>query len=110
MGRWLTAVGVTAALVMGAAATRAESAPRPSPPNGAPVVRSVTLLTGDVVQVATRRDGRRSVSLVAGPDGRVPQATITRSGSHLYVIPRAAMPLLAAGRVDRALFDVAGLL
>src|SRR5215831_3976913 len=100
MGRWLTAVGVTAALVMGAAATRAESAPQPS---DVPVVRSVTLLTGDVVQVATRRDGRRSVSLVAGPDGRVPQATITSSGSHLWVIPKAAMPLLAAGRVDRAL-------
>ena len=84
-----------------------------SPPPAAaepPVARSVTLLTGDVVRVATQPDGRRSVGLVAGPDGTVPQAAITAVGTHLYVIPRRAVPLLAAGRLDRALFDVARLL
>src|SRR4051794_715758 len=111
IGRGLLALGTAAAAVAAVlGATRADGSAPPPKPADVPVVRSVTLLTGDVVEVATRRDGRRSVTMVAGADGRVPQAAVTASGSHLYVVPRSAAALLAAGRLDRALFDVAGLL
>ena len=33
-----------------------------------------------------------------------------QAGSHLYVVPRSAIPLLKAGRVDSDLFDVNGLI
>ena len=104
----LVAAAVVATALALLTVSRADGATQAAP--AAPVTRSVTLITGDVVQVSTRRDGRRSISLAAGPDGRVPQAAITATGSHLYVIPRTALPLVAAGRLDRALFDVAGLL
>ena len=53
-----------------------------------PTLHRVTLLTGDTVQVTTRRDGRRSISLEAGPDGTIPQAAITEVGEHVYVVPK----------------------
>ena len=71
---------------------------------------ALTLITGDVVRVLTRADGKRSVSLEAGADGAVPDAAISEVGDHLYVVPRSAAPLLAANRVDRDLFDVAELI
>jgi subtilisin family serine protease len=70
----------------------------------------VTLITGDVVRVLTRADGKRSVSLEADAGGSVPDAAITDAGRHLYVVPRSAAHLLAAGRLDRDLFDVAELI
>jgi subtilisin family serine protease len=75
-----------------------------------PVAHTVTLITGDVVHVLTRRDGRRSFSFEPGPDGTMPDAAITEVGEHAYVVPRAAMPLVAAKRLDLDLFDIAGLI
>ena len=75
-----------------------------------PTLHRVTLLTGDTVQVTTRRDGRRSISLEAGPDGTLPEAAITEVGKHAYVVPKTALPLLAAHRLDLDLFDVAALI
>ena len=71
---------------------------------------TVTLITGDVVDVTTTADGRQVVSLEPGPDGRIPEAAITRADGHLYVTPARALPLLAAGRLDQRLFDVTGLI
>ena len=75
-----------------------------------PTLHRVTLLTGDTVHVTTRRDGKRSISLEAGPDGTLPEAAITEVGEHAYVVPKAALPLLAAHRLDLDLFDVAALI
>ena len=97
---WLTLVPLSAA--------RTEQ-----PTQGAtttPTLHRVTLLTGDTVHVATRRDGKRSISLEAGPDGTLPEAAITEVGTHAYVVPKSALPLLAAHRLDLDLFDVAALI
>lgn len=69
---------------------------------------TVTLLTGDVVTVRTAPDG--SVTATAEPGaGRAGMAFFQqREGEHLYVIPRDVARLVPS-RLDRALFDVAGL-
>ena len=75
-------------------------------PATVPQLHKVTLVTGDVVEVRRSADGRESVTLDPGPDGVVPQAAINRSKGHLYVVPRSAISLLAAQRLDLRLFDV----
>ena len=98
------------------APTSASSAPArgPSPrakgPRvGPPTVKTVTLVTGDVVQVSTGADGKQSVTLRPRPDGTIPQAAINQVHDHLYVVPTEAFGLLAAHRLDRDLFDVTAL-
>ena len=90
-------------------ASSAEHAATPSPV-GPPTVRTVTLVTGDVVQVSTGTDGRQSVTLGPRPDGTIPQGAINQVHDHLYVVPTEAFGLLESNRVDRALFDVTALL
>ncbi|MFJ3404113.1 S8 family serine peptidase [Promicromonospora sp. NPDC090134] len=72
---------------------------------------TVTLLTGDVVTVETTADGSpdaETVTVRPGP-GREHMAFFQqREGDHLYVIPRDVARLVP-GRLDRALFDVTGL-
>ncbi len=79
-------------------------------PVGTSTVHVVTLVTGDVVRVAERSDGRRSVSLEPTATGAVPNAAISEAGDHLYVVPQRAARLLAKGRLDLDLFDVAALI
>ncbi|MBE1877622.1 S8 family serine peptidase [Myceligenerans pegani] len=68
----------------------------------------MTLLTGDVVTVRTATDGSVTATVRPGP-GREHMAFFQqREGDHLYVIPRDVAPLVP-GRLDRALFDVTGL-
>ena len=75
-----------------------------------PTVKSVTLVTGDVVRVTTAADGRKAVTLQPRPDGTIPQAAISEVHGHLYVVPTEAFGLLAANRLDRRLFDVTELI
>lgn len=105
----LLAVGAGAqpAAAAGPAGTGASRAPEGDPaPRVTPSIRRVTLITGDVVRVITGAEGREAIALEPGPDGRVPQASIRRSDRQVFVVPRVAMPLLAAGRLDHDLFDV----
>jgi subtilisin family serine protease len=70
---------------------------------------TVTLLTGDVVTVATLgKKSYRVVSVVA-PDGTPVNAAVMGAGEHLYVVPQSAVTLIARHKLDTALFDVAGL-
>ena len=103
---------VTLAAGLFAAPTLAAGAPRGGTPHraGPPTVKTVTLVTGDVVQVSTGADGRQAVTLKPRPDGTIPQAAINQAGGHMYVVPFEAMGLLAAKRLDRDLFDVSALL
>ena len=104
--KWLVpalALALASAALSGGSATAAAAKPAKITP---PVVRTVTLVTGDVVQVSTSSNGRRSVALLPGPDGVVPQAAVNEDKRHLYVVPRSAMNLLAAKKVDLRLFDV----
>jgi subtilisin family serine protease len=79
-------------------------------PVGVSTVHSVTLVTGDVVRVVERSDGRRAVSLEPTEGGAVPDASISEAGDHLYVVPQRAARLLARGVLDLDLFDVAALI
>ncbi len=69
---------------------------------------TVTLVTGDRLQVDTGPDGREAAVVVsADPD---PGGYFTRQvDDHLYVVPAAAAPLLAQDRLDPRLFDVTAL-
>jgi subtilisin family serine protease len=70
--------------------------------------RSVTLITGD--RVLVRPGSPPRIRLVPGPGRRAIQFLQYTSRGHAYVLPSDAAPLVAAGRVDRRLFDVVGLL
>lgn len=112
--RWavgtVTAVALTGLVLTPVAPASAGNGPARTRPVAAPTVAQVTLVTGDVVRVSTGADRKRSVVLEPRPDGTIPQASITQVRGHLYVVPTEAFGLLAAGRLDRALFDVTALL
>src|SRR5512133_2067933 len=120
VGRWRTgaSMGLLVVLPLAACGTRTDddslqvalalSAPRPAAGRGAE--RSVTLLTG--ARVILRNNAADSVSIVRAR-GRENIRFVTQrfaqgpgQSPHLYAIPEDAMPLIAAGKVDRRLFDV----
>ncbi|WP_426565323.1 S8 family peptidase [Angustibacter sp. McL0619] len=105
----VAALTATVALTSTATAARAESAHK-ARPAGPPTVKTVTLITGDVVRVSTGGDGRHAVTLQPRPDGTIPQAAVNQVHNHLYVVPTEAFGLLAANKIDRDLFDVTALL
>ncbi|GLZ32388.1 serine protease [Lentzea sp. NBRC 105346] len=105
MHRKKTSALAALALIFGAT-TAAVAAPEPPGPSiGAPA--SVTLITGDKVLVGP--DGQ--VVNVQPAEGReqIPVATSVEDG-HTFVTPLDATELLAAGKLDRRLFDVTTLL
>ncbi|MBO0870696.1 MAG: S8 family serine peptidase, partial [Micromonosporaceae bacterium] len=67
---------------------------------------TVTLVTGDVVQLEQTADGRQ-VATVHPPAGRTQISYQNRTvDGRAYVIPSDAVPLLAARKLDEELFDV----
>ncbi|MFD7077926.1 S8 family serine peptidase [Nocardioides sp. NPDC059952] len=67
---------------------------------------TITLVTGDVVDVTATDDG----VLTLGFDSAADAIETQQVGDHLYAIPTAAKPYLAANTLDRRLFDVTALL
>ncbi|HEX5995548.1 MAG TPA: hypothetical protein VFY84_10440, partial [Jiangellales bacterium] len=112
--RWATWLGclVVTAAVTGFAPAAARSEPPPAPPNPADRAadsragHTVTLVTGDRVEVAT--GGKPTATVVETAPGTTAYS-IFQAGNALYVVPDQAMPLIASGRVDKRLFDVTGL-
>jgi subtilisin family serine protease len=74
-----------------------------------PQSHRVTLVTGDVVTVKDAGDGRSTVTVdpAGGANAVVRTQTV---GKDLYVWPEAALPYVAAGRLDRDLFNVTELI
>ncbi|MEW2440841.1 S8 family serine peptidase [Micromonospora marina] len=104
--RKLTAFGLGLALALGLPVPAPAAAPTgPSAPTGAGPV-TVTLITGDRVTVAP--GGRAAVRPGAGRAGI--QFLVGRERDRLTVLPQDALPLVRAGRLDRRLFDVTGLI
>lgn len=112
--RWITAGVLTTLAVSlaigpsGAAPPRAAASPTISPPSG--LSSEVTLITGDKV-IVTPREKTWTVKVEParrpGPqDGFLRQ--VTPAG--VTVIPMSALPLVRSGVLDRALFDVTGLI
>src|SRR5262245_32788356 len=68
-------------------------------------IRTATLVTGDVVRVSDVGGGKLAADVTRphGAPGGVRAETI---GHDLYVLPDEAMPYLAAGVIDRRLFDI----
>ncbi len=100
------AAGLSASPTFAADAPRGDAGHRVGPPT----VRTVTLVTGDVVRISTGADKRQAVTLEPRPDGTIPQAAISQAHGHMFVVPFEAMALLASKRLDRDLFDVTTLL
>jgi Subtilase family len=108
--RVLTVGTALVALVLTPALSAAGSDPRREGPvlKTASASHVVTLITGDVVRV-TETGGRTTATLeqAAGSHGGVRAVTI---GDDLYVLPEEALPYLAAGKLDRELLNVTGLI
>ncbi len=103
-------------LPAGLPATGADQGPRPFTPSdtagpGERTVRTVTLITGDQVTVVPGAQDKPEALIAPGP-GRehiamIREVTQGKDGKpHLSVIPADAVRLLAAGKLDRRLFDV----
>lgn len=103
----LTLTGL--ALAPGAPPSSAAEPPPPtSTPFGDTAPAEVTLITGDRVSVSTA-SGQRVVT-VTDPQGSPTGFRMHEDGDMLLVVPEDAAPLIAEGRVDERLFDVAGLI
>jgi subtilisin family serine protease len=118
---WTAAAAVTA--LVGAMLAAPQAAAQPAGPTPAdtlaataavtadlrPGTHRITLLTGDRVTLTVTTDGRVAVSVTpeVRPDGTVPVLEWYADGDSVYVVPSDAEPLLAAGRLDPTLFDVA---
>ncbi|MFE9202425.1 hypothetical protein [Micromonospora sp. NPDC007230] len=69
--------------------------------------RHVTLITGDRVTVSA---GTGRVVISSAPGRQRLRFATQRVDGRLTVVPEDARPLIAAGRLDRRLFDVSGLI
>ncbi|WP_236048203.1 S8 family serine peptidase [Paractinoplanes ovalisporus] len=101
--------GALAGLLIGAGSV----AVTPPGPAGAAVpaapkttTQSITLITGDVVQLDPSGDGRVAASVRPGPGRERMSFSTVETTEGVRVVPADAVPLLAAGRVDAELFDV----
>ncbi|WP_163101644.1 S8 family peptidase [Peribacillus alkalitolerans] len=71
--------------------------------------KKVTLITGDVVKVKKIENGK-SVIDVEPADQNAAGVQVLTIGEDTYVIPKSAMPYLAADKLDKDLFNVTKLL
>jgi subtilisin family serine protease len=100
---------VTVATLTVALAAAPASAEPPEPAGGATADR-VTLLTGDVVEVAAAGGGRYAATVQPGPGRESVTFHTTEVDGRLLVLPSDVVPYLSAGVLDDRLFDVPELL
>ncbi|MGW0856871.1 S8 family peptidase [Streptomyces sp. NPDC002690] len=76
-----------------------------------PQSHDITLVTGDVVHyVEGAGAGDDGTVTVDRPDGATGGVHVQQSGDDLYVLPDEATSLLAAGKLDRRLFNISALI
>lgn len=110
------AAAIATAIVLGGGTWSAVAAPdpgqEPAPGQTATgttaTTATVTLLTGDRVTVTEQADGRKAVAVLRAPGREGIAFHQYTDGDHLYVVPLDVADLVPA-RLDRALFDVTGL-
>ena len=100
------ALGTALPLGMGPAAMAEPPPAAAAAATHQPQVTEVTLVTGDRVRLATSAGGRQSVTVLPDATGVVPLTRVARNRGHVHVLPAAAAPLVASGRLDPRLFDV----
>src|SRR5256885_15029870 len=71
---------------------------------------TVTLVTGDVVDVQTTSDGNTVATLRPTADRANISYASHKVGDQLYLVPSDAMALLAAGTLDDQLFNLSALI
>ncbi|MCP2325438.1 subtilisin family serine protease [Hamadaea flava] len=113
--RWrgLAAAGATLAIVAagltGPGSPAAADKPRLAAQPVAAKTNKVTLVTGDVVTVRTLVDGTQTAT-VDRPDSATGGVRVITVHGDLFVLPDEVLPLIAANKVDRRLFDVSDLI
>ncbi|TDC52103.1 hypothetical protein E1212_09685 [Jiangella ureilytica] len=117
MRRSLTLLATCVAGVLVAAAAPGASSPAPSAlrvprpaADGAVDTTTVTLVTGHRLRVDTLGDGRHAVTAVPAAEAVRANLKLVERPEGLYAIPAEAEPYLAAGSLDRELFNVTGLI
>ncbi|MBB4945100.1 subtilisin family serine protease [Kitasatospora gansuensis] len=70
---------------------------------------TVTLITGEKADLVTDAAGRSRVSLQPDEQGRIPVHFTRQVNGDQYVFPQRAAAALAAGSVDKALFNISAL-
>jgi hypothetical protein len=102
-------IAIGAALALTAAGTgEARTTRAPTTPETPVGPYTVTLQTGDQVSVADPAGNNLSVR--PGPGRAGMRFAVVRTGGNVYVLPRDTLAQVRAGKVDRRLFDVAGLI
>ncbi|WP_240670675.1 S8 family serine peptidase [Actinoplanes solisilvae] len=101
----LIGAGSVAGLPPGPAAA-APAAPAPAQSATPRAAQAITLVTGDVVQLAPAGDGRVAATVRPGPGRERISFTTTETKEGVRVVPSDAVRLLADGRLDAELFDV----
>ncbi|MGV9914515.1 S8 family serine peptidase [Streptomyces tendae] len=99
------ALGLLAVLPLPASSAAAADAAAAPPPVSSTAYPAITLVTGDRVVTTRGADGAPR-QLVQSPDGRYTGFETHRSGGDTYVYPHRALPYVAAGLLDRELFNV----
>ncbi|MFF9570795.1 S8 family serine peptidase [Streptomyces sp. NPDC014685] len=77
---------------------------------GRPQVSSVTLVTGDRVRLETFPGGRKAVSVEPAAGASQADFAQLEIDKQLYVLPRAALPYISSGKLDRQLFNITALI
>ncbi|TCO47393.1 S8 family peptidase [Actinocrispum wychmicini] len=111
--RFIT-LGSAGALVIGLGQAAPATAGTPGAASAAPGIpgerHTVTLLTGDVVQVEGQPGGRQVAQVVPGAGRESIRFRQDEVDGKLSVIPSDAMPYLQSNRLDKALFNVTDLI
>ena len=102
----LTVAATLLATTTAAGGSPPPSAAPPTPATAPDAPRTVTLVTGDRIEVTS---GAHPSAAVLDTAPGTTAFNVFSAGSALYVIPDQALPLIASGRVDERLFDVKGL-
>lgn len=106
----LWAVAAAGGLLTGAitpsAADPASPVTKPATKPSATSTQTVTLITGDTVTLTTGADGKSAVDVRRGKGREFATFLSSEQEGEVSVVPDDAIPLLQAGRLDPALFNV----
>ncbi|MGW0941118.1 S8 family peptidase [Streptomyces sp. NPDC002623] len=86
--------------------TSPQSVTTPDTRQGATSTQTVTLITGDTVSLTTGADGKNAVDVRRGKGREAATFLSSEKNGEVSVLPTDAIPLIKAGRLDAALFNV----
>ncbi|WP_416980391.1 S8 family peptidase [Streptomyces sp. T028] len=100
------AAGLLAGAIPPAAAAFGASVTTPPTGTRTAAPQIVTLITGDTVSLTTGPDGRSAVDVRRGEGREAATFLSSEKDGEISVLPADAIPLIQAGRLDPALFNV----